>query len=64
LVENGERYLECHHIIALAKDGADRLTNVIALCPNDHREAHFGKRRKKLEVEMIQKITKIIGSAK
>jgi hypothetical protein len=31
---DGTRYLEAHHIIALAKDGADMPTNVIALCPN------------------------------
>jgi hypothetical protein len=49
-------YLECHHIIALADDGADRMTNVIALCPNDHREAHFGERRAELEEKMIQKV--------
>jgi hypothetical protein len=30
---DGSRYLESHHIIALADDGADRMTNVIALCP-------------------------------
>jgi 5-methylcytosine-specific restriction endonuclease McrA len=53
---NDEPYLECHHIIALAKDGADRKTNVIALCPNDHREAHFGKRRDDLEKDMIRKV--------
>jgi hypothetical protein len=57
--DNDEPYLECHHIIALAKDGADRMTNVVALCPNDHREAHFGKRRHKLEKEMIRNIKKI-----
>lgn len=50
---NGTRYVECHHIIALANDGTDRLTNVIALCATHHREAHFGKRRDALEQEMI-----------
>jgi hypothetical protein len=49
-------YLECHHILALAKDGADRMTNVIAICPGDHREAHFGKRRGEIEAEMIAKV--------
>jgi alkylated DNA nucleotide flippase Atl1 len=53
---DGTRYLEAHHIIALADDGEDRLTNVIALCPNDHREAHFGKRSKEIEKEMQQKL--------
>jgi predicted restriction endonuclease len=53
---DGTRYLECHHIIALAKDGADRMTNVIALCPKDHREAHFGARRVELENQMMAKV--------
>jgi HNH endonuclease len=54
--DNGTSYLECHHILALAKDGEDRMTNVIAICPRDHSEAHFGKRRAKIEVEMISKV--------
>ena len=40
--DNGKPYLEAHHIISLAKQGPDTLANVIALCANDHREAHFG----------------------
>lgn len=53
---NGSRYLECHHILALADDGADRMTNVIAICPGEHREVHFGKRRAAMEAEMIAKV--------
>ncbi|MBB4395065.1 HNH endonuclease signature motif containing protein [Bradyrhizobium sp. ERR14] len=53
---NGSRYLECHHILALADDGADRMTNVIAICPGEHREVHFGERREKMEAEMIVKV--------
>jgi hypothetical protein len=56
LKADGSRYLETHHVIALANDGADRLTNVIALCPNDHREAHFGERAEEIEKEMITKL--------
>ena len=56
ITSDGRSYLECHHIVALANDGADRMNNVIALCPNDHREAHFGKRKDKIEKEMIRKI--------
>lgn len=53
---DGSLYLETHHIIALAKDGADRVTNVIALCAEHHREAHFGVARDALERKMILKI--------
>jgi predicted restriction endonuclease len=53
---DGTRYLESHHVIALADDGEDRVTNVIALCPNDHSEAHFGQRREEIEAQMIVKL--------
>lgn len=40
---NGEPYLEVHHIKWLAKGGEDTVENSVALCPNCHREAHYGK---------------------
>jgi len=59
LRDDGSRYLESHHIIALAKEGPDRMSNVIALCANEHREAHFGKRRSELEKQMIQIVRRL-----
>lgn len=53
---DGTIYLETHHIISLANDGADRITNVIALCAEHHREAHFGALRDELEKKMTAKI--------
>ncbi|MFA1624403.1 HNH endonuclease [Rhizobium mongolense] len=35
-------YLEVHHVKPLAEGGDDTLENAVALCPNCHREAHFG----------------------
>jgi hypothetical protein len=35
-------YLEVHHRVTLADGGNDTVENAIALCPNCHREAHFG----------------------
>ena len=35
-------YLEVHHKIKLADGGKDTVGNAEALCPNCHREAHFG----------------------
>lgn len=35
-------YLEVHHIQQLAKGGDDTVANAIALCPNCHRESHYG----------------------
>lgn len=39
---DGEPYLEVHHRIPLAQQGEDTVANAIALCPNCHRESHYG----------------------
>jgi 5-methylcytosine-specific restriction protein A len=36
-------YLECHHLYRLADGGPDHPENVVALCPNCHRRAHYAK---------------------
>lgn len=38
---SGNIYLETHHIVSLSEGGGDTTDNIIALCPNDHRKAHF-----------------------
>ncbi|MBX3625033.1 MAG: HNH endonuclease [Rhizobacter sp.] len=53
LKADGTRYVETHHIIALASDGADKVSNVVALCANHHREAHFGAEREAFEVHLV-----------
>lgn len=35
-------YLEVHHKIQLSRGGDDTVANAIALCPNCHREIHYG----------------------
>jgi predicted HNH restriction endonuclease len=35
-------YLEVHHKIMLSDGGEDSVKNAIAICPNCHRELHFG----------------------
>lgn len=44
-IHDGRIYLETHHIEPLSEGGEDSELNVAALCPNHHREAHFGKDR-------------------
>lgn len=41
--KDGTPYLEVHHKITLANGGDDTVENAIALCPNCHREMHFGQ---------------------
>ncbi len=39
---SGALFLETHHIIPLSQNGPDTIYNVAAICPNHHREAHYG----------------------
>ena len=40
--KDGSPYLEVHHKIMLSLGGEDTVENAIAVCPNCHRELHFG----------------------
>jgi HNH endonuclease len=50
---NGKGYLESHHIVPVSEKGKDEVENVVALCPNHHREAHHGKDAKNLRVTLL-----------
>jgi len=52
----GSTYLETHHIQPLSEKGSDTVDNVIALCPNHHREAHFGDNRDNLKQAMRKRV--------
>lgn len=53
---SGGLYLETHHVIPLSEDGADHEENIVALCPNDHREAHYGKRKEHIRKKLQEKL--------
>lgn len=44
-VSNGSPYLEVHHWKTLSEGGEDTVENAGALCPNCHKQAHFGQER-------------------
>ncbi len=46
-------YLECHHLYRLSDGGPDHPNNVIALCPNCHRKAHFSLTAKSFNEQLI-----------
>lgn len=46
--KNGDKYLEVHHLIPLSEQGEDKIENVCAVCPNCHRELHYGKQSRQL----------------
>lgn len=47
--DDGTPFLEVHHIEWLSRGGEDSVENAIALCPNCHKQAHYGK----LELFMV-----------
>lgn len=53
-MSNGKHYLEAHHVIALCDQGKDTEENVIALCPEHHRQAHYGTNAEALEKKFIE----------
>ena len=53
ITKDGDHYLETHHIIALSADGPDTIRNVIALCSEHHREAHYGMESMALEMKFL-----------
>ena len=58
---DGSHFVEAHHIISLADQGPDTMANVIALCPNHHRRAHFGNDREQLEAAFLDKLSEVRG---
>lgn len=56
---SGSLYLETHHIQPLSENGSDTVDNVIALCPNHHREAHFGVNAVHFRKELAGRVKKL-----
>jgi 5-methylcytosine-specific restriction protein A len=52
-------YMEVHHVKQLAEGGSDTIYNAVALCPNCHREMHYGMNyieRKKQLYKMVRRL--------
>jgi len=60
LSNGGMPYLEIHHLRRLADNGSDTVSNAIAVCPNCHRELHFGESSKTLVQSLYLKIKRLI----
>jgi len=54
--ENGELYLEVHHPRKLSEKGPDHPLNVIALCPNCHRQAHYSNDKEQFNKRLMNNI--------
>ena len=47
--ENGEKYIEVHHLIPLSEGGEDSISNTVALCPTCHRKIHYSQNKGQLK---------------
>jgi hypothetical protein len=54
VLPNGQVFLETHHVIPLADNGPDSEYNVVALCPNHHREAHYGRNSEDIQQRLLK----------
>lgn len=52
--EDGEPYLEVHHLHRRSDGGADHPDNVVALCPNCQRWVHYGEDGEEFNRELIE----------
>lgn len=58
--DNGDPFLEVHHLKRLADGGRDKVENTIAVCPNCHRELHYGKNREALKALVYSRIERLV----
>ena len=57
----GYKYLETHHVIPLCEKGEDNISNVVALCPRDHRMAHFSSKAHEIRNDLLSYLAKLHG---
>jgi 5-methylcytosine-specific restriction protein A len=58
--DNGEAFLEVHHVRRLAEGGPDASDNAVACCPNRHRRLHYGNDRRELRETLLAKIAVLV----
>jgi 5-methylcytosine-specific restriction protein A len=59
LDQDGNPYLEVHHVLQLSNSGSDRISNAVALCPNCHRRCHFASDRDEFRLSLYERIARL-----
>jgi 5-methylcytosine-specific restriction endonuclease McrA len=60
--ENGDPYLEVHHVNELSDGGADDPSIVGAVCPSCHKEIHYGKDGDELNEKLRERLQDGLGN--
>lgn len=63
LTARGRPYLEAHHIRRMTDGGPDDPRFMIALCPNCHRRAHYGRDAKARSEELLRIVSALESRA-
>lgn len=58
--ENGEPYLEVHHVLPLSEGGSDTIKNTVAVCPNCHMKFHYCAEKMDLRKTVVNKINRLV----
>lgn len=58
-LDDGQPFLEVHHVKHLAQKGSDRITNAVALCPNCHQRCHRSSDREAFTEGLYAKIGRL-----
>ncbi|MEB2648297.1 HNH endonuclease signature motif containing protein [Pseudomonas canadensis] len=58
-LDNGQPFLEVHHVKHLAQKGSDRITNAVALCPNCHQRCHRSSDREAFTERLYAKVGRL-----
>jgi len=58
--EDGEPYLEVHHVRPLGEGGPDSVDNAIAVCPSCHRRFHHGADRGRFRRATLRAISRLV----
>lgn len=57
--DDGQPYLEVHHVRPLAEGRPDTVDNAVACCPNCHRHLHHGSGRDKLRQSLLERLGRL-----
>jgi 5-methylcytosine-specific restriction protein A len=58
--DDGEPYLEVHHVRPLVRGGPDTTDNAIAICPTCHRRLHFSQEREAFRAAILKRIRRLV----
>lgn len=57
---DGMPYLEVHHVRQLVDGGSDTIENTVAICPNCHRELHYGIKAHSIVAKLYEQVPRLV----